>query len=110
MSKIVQNVKFFPINQNTDLSSKSYSTSQNKSEGMLGFQIRTSKANKLKLHAKWCNKGLPQKMHFSTVARLTNLRPLLDSWHRNKSGNGIGFLFRVPVNPSCKIRQTLIDN
>ena len=54
--KIVQNLKFSPVSQNSDLSSKLESTRQNESRGMLGFQNRALEAYKLKLHTKQCKR------------------------------------------------------
>ena len=43
-------------------------------------------------------------------ARLPNLRPQLDLWHRNKSVSGFKFWFRVMVDPTHKTRQSQIVN
>ena len=53
--KIVQNMKFSLVSQNSYLNSKLDSTCQNKSGHMFSFQNRVPKAFKLKLHAKRCN-------------------------------------------------------
>ena len=41
-------------------------------------------------------------------ARLSNLRPPLDLWHRNESGGDLGSQFRVPIGPvrieRCKLK------
>ena len=52
MGKIVQNVKFSPISQNSDLRLQLDSTRKNKSRGMFGSQNRAPEAYKPKLHAK----------------------------------------------------------
>ena len=88
-SKIVQNVKFSFVSQNSDLSSKSDSACQNESGCMLNFQNRALEANKSKLQAKRCNKDLSRKTYFSTIPRLTNLKSPLDLWLRNKSGSSL---------------------
>ena len=106
--KILQNINFLPISQNSYLNIKWDSTCQNKSGGMLGFQNRSQKANQSKLHAKQCNRMLSWKMHFLTGARSTNLRPSLDSWHQNNSESGFRLWFRVPVRPQNIILVTCI--
>ena len=51
--KVVQNVKFLSITQNSNLSLKLDSTLR----GMLGFQNRAPEAYKPKFHVERCNSG-----------------------------------------------------
>ena len=77
MGKIVQNVKFLPVSQNNDLSSKSNSIHQNESRDVLGFQNKVLETYKPKWHAKRSMR-LTLKMNFSIVALLETLRSPMD--------------------------------
>ena len=80
-TKVVQNVKFLPVKQNSNLSLKLNSHRQREFRSMLNFQNRVQDIELLKFHINWDNQGLSRKKQFSTEARLSNLRQSLDSWH-----------------------------
>ena len=64
MGKIVQNVNFLPVSQNSDLTSKSDSTRQHKSTGMLNFQNIAPNIKLLKFHANRDNQAYLEKYNF----------------------------------------------
>ena len=55
--KIIQNIKFSPVIQNDDLTSKLDPTRQHESRGMLGFQNRASDIMLLKINANLDNQA-----------------------------------------------------
>ena len=62
--KIIQNVKFSPIIQNSDSSSKLNPTSQHEPRGMLDFQNRAMDIKLLKFHANQENYTYLEKYDF----------------------------------------------
>ena len=64
MGKIVQNVNFLPVSQNSNLSLKLNPTRQHESKGMLGYQNRASDIKLLKFHANQDNNAYLEKQNF----------------------------------------------
>ena len=64
MSKIVQNIKFSSVNQNSDLNSKLNSTRQHESKGVLDFQNRAPGIKLLKFHTNQDNRVYLEKRDF----------------------------------------------
>ena len=107
--KIVQNVNFLSINQNSDLNSKLNPTREYESRGMLGFQNRVLDIKILQFHVNQDNSAYLKKYDFSTEARFPILRLPLYSWCRNESKSGLGSWFHNLVGLLYKMRQTLTD-
>ena len=57
--------------------------------GILGFQNRVTDIKLSKFHANRDNRAYLKKYDFSVKTRLPYLRPSLDSWRQNDSGNGL---------------------
>ena len=62
--KIIKNVNFLPISQNSDLSLQLNSTHQHESKGILGFQNRAPDIKLLKFHANRDNSAYLEKCNF----------------------------------------------
>ena len=62
--KIVQNIKFLPIDQNSDLILKLNTARQHESRGMLGFQNNARDPKLLKFHANRDNRAYLKKHDF----------------------------------------------
>ena len=62
--KIVQNIKFLPISQNSDLISKLDLNNQHESRGMLSFQNRVPDIKLLKFHVNRDNQTYLKKCNF----------------------------------------------
>ena len=85
--KIVRNVKFSPVSQNSYLSLKLDFTRQNDSTHMFNFPNGILEAYKPILHAKRYKFTL--KNVFFNLARSINLRLSLDLRRQNKFGSGL---------------------
>ena len=64
MSKIIQNINFSPVSQNSDSGLKLNSTHQHELRSMLNFQNRTPDIKILKIHANWDNSAYLENHDF----------------------------------------------
>ena len=88
--KIVQNVNFLSISQNSDLSLNVNPSRQHEYRGILGFQNRALNIKLLNFHTNQDNSAYIKKCNFEQKAHLAILRLSLDSWCRNEFESDLG--------------------
>ena len=104
--KIVQNVKFSPVNQNSDFKFKIIFYSSTRVQEYVWFPKQSLGYQVIKVSRKSRRKSLPREMWFLTEACFEILRLPLDSLHQNEFEGGFRFRFWVLVCLVRKMMQT----